>query len=238
MFDDFSKDDANKQSRKRFRNSMAVAFVVYASSGAAVVAATNKVRAVIEEELTQVEFAPPPEPEPPPPEPEPEPEAPKPKPQAKPRPKVKRPELAPPKEVSKEKLKESDGPLAEAGDTGPVDGFLDGVEGGTGTARAPAPPPPPPKPEPVVRPRSYPGNERPKYSKSALRRGIAGTVVVSFDVLEDGRVANPKIVSGPEEFHEDVLERVVKWRYHPATRGGKPIRMRIQKSIVFRLEDA
>ena len=40
-------------------------------------------------------------------------------------------------------------------------------------------------------------NEKPKYSAAAKRKGVEGTVVVAFEVLEDGSVANPQILSGP-----------------------------------------
>lgn len=234
MFDDFSKTK-DRASNKRMRRSLAAAAVVYGSSFGVVVAATATARHVVEEELTQVAFAPPPEPEPPPP---PEPEAPAPKPQVSHRPKARRPELAPPKEISNEKPKESDAPLAEAtGEPGPVDGFLDGVEGGTGTAPAPPPPPPPPKPEPLTLPVVI-KDDQPKYPKGALRKGIEGSVVVAFDVLENGSVANPKIISGPEELHEAVLETALTWRYKPAKLGGKPVRHRMTKRVTFRLEDA
>jgi periplasmic protein TonB len=235
MFDDFCQSSTTRESHARFRRSMAAAVVIYVSSTAAIVAATATVRKIVEEKETRVEFAPPPEPEPPPPPPPPVAAAPL----KNLRPKVKRPELAPPDKISDEKLKESNKALASA-DTGPVDGFLDGVEGGTGTGRAPPPPPPPPPPklEPLT-PASDPGgNDRPAYSSTARRKGIEGTVVVEFDVLEDGRIINPRIVSGPPEFHDTVLRAVRGWRYRPAHRGATVVRYHARKSIVFRLEDA
>src|SRR5689334_21384750 len=118
MFDDFQPSSTNKHSRARFRNSIAVAIVVYGGSSAAIVAATATVQKVIEEDLQQVEFAKAPEPEPPPPPPPP----PEVTPQKKDlRPKVKRPELVTPVKISDEKLKESDKQLAAAGESGPVD---------------------------------------------------------------------------------------------------------------------
>jgi protein TonB len=81
-------------------------------------------------------------------------------------------------------------------------------------------------------------NEEPRYPASARRKGIEGVVVVSFDVLEDGRVANPKIVSGPPELHEIVLKTVMEWRYKAAHRGAKAERQRVTRQIRFRLEDA
>jgi len=232
MFDDFSKDQTSADARKRLRGSILGAALVYTVSGAALVAASATVRQVVEEEMTQVEFAPPPEPEPEPPPVE---AAPPPKPATSPRPKMKRAAIKPPDEVPLDKPKESDAELSAAGDTGPVDGFLDGVEGGTGSAKvAPPPPPPPPKPEKITPPVEL-DNPQPKYPKAAERKGIEGVVVVSFEVLEDGSCVKPKIVSGPEEFHETVLKAVATWRYRPAMQGGKKIRLRTSKRVKFNL---
>lgn len=234
MFDDFSKDQASAAAaRKRFRGSAAVATLVYLTGFFAMVAATATAKTVVEEKLTQVEFAPPPEPEP---EPEPPPPEEAPKPQVSARPKMKRAAIKPPDEIPLEKPKESDAELSAAGESGPVDGFLDGVEGGKGGAK-PAPPPPPPKPEPTVHPKRL-TTEAIKYPKSAERKGIEGVVTVAFDVLEDGRCVNPKIVSGPDAFHEAVLKAVASWRYKPGMKGGKAFRMRTTYRVVFRLEDA
>ena len=134
--------------------------------------------------------------------------------------------------------------MAPAEDKGPVDGFLNGLEGGTGTgvakaaAVAPAPPPPPPKPEPLIKAVASKNNGRPAYSAAAKRKEIEGVVVVAFDVLENGTVANPQIVSGPEELRESVLKTVLTWRFEPAKRGGKPVRTREKTAIRFELNDA
>ena len=239
MFDDFAPSATSRESRTRFRGSLAAALVIYAGSSAAIVGATATVHKIVEEKETQVEFAPPPTPEPPPPPPPPAQAAP---PEASPRPRAKRPELAAPTKISDEKLKESSKPLAAAGEGGPVDGFLDGVEGGKGTAPAapppaPAPPPPPPKAEPLVAPVEMSQNGKPRYPPAAKRKGVEGTVVVAFDVLEDGSVSGARIVSGPEELHDCVLRVVASWHYQPAHRGAEKVRFRMKKSIVFRLED-
>jgi protein TonB len=233
MFDDFSNQQTSADARKRLRGSIAGAALIYTLAGAAIVGATATVRQAVPDELEQIEFAPPPEP--PAPEPPKVEEAPSPKPQ-KLRPPVKR-EIRAPDAVPVERAKESDAELAEAGETGPVDGFLDGVEGGTGTGRAPAPAPsPPPKAEKITPPREL-NNEQPKYPKAALRKGIEGVVVVAFDVLENGTCTNPKIVSGPVELHDVVLRAVASWRYRPALQGDKKLRRRTTKRVVFKLED-
>jgi periplasmic protein TonB len=238
MFDDFCTSSAAKESRARFRGSAAAAVFIYGTSGAAIVGASATAHQIVEEKETQVTFAAPPEPAPPPPPPTAE----TPQPKANLRPRVKRPELAPPDKISDEKLKESDRPLAAADESGPRDGFLDGTPGGTGTgtgvaAPPPPPAPPPPKAEPLVAPVDAGHNEKPRYSAAAKRKGIEGTVVVAFDVLEDGSVANPQILSGPPELHECVLRTVPSWHFSPARRGTERVRFRMKRSIVFRLED-
>jgi protein TonB len=233
MFDDFSKEETSVDARKRLRGSILGAAFVYTVAGAALVAATATARHVVEEELTQVEFAPPPEPEPEPEPPPVEEVAPKP---AAVRAKPKK-TFDPPDKVPLEKPKESDAELAAADEAGPVDGSLDGVEGGTGTGRAqapPPPPPPPPKPGKITPPQEL-DNPQPKYPKGAERKGIEGVVVVSFEVLENGTCVSPKIVSGPEEFHDTVLKAVSGWRYRPAMQDGKKIRKRTTKRVVFQL---
>lgn len=235
MFEDFATSKSQQQTRKRLRRSLAIAFVVYASGGAALVSATNKARELVKEQLTQVAFAPPEV------KPEPKPEAPPP-PTEKVKPKsaragvVKRAALKPPDQMPTEKPVESDAPLAAEGETGPADGVL-GVAGGTGKDSASAAPPPPAPPPKVIAPKELPGNAQPPYPKRAQRDGIEGEVLVSFDVLEDGSVANPKIVKGPEEFHEAVLKVALTWRYRPATLAGKPVRQRHTRLVAFRLED-
>jgi protein TonB len=233
MFDDFCPSSSIRESRARFRRSVAAAVVIYGAATATIVGATATIHRVVEEKETQVAFAPPPEPVP---EPPPPPMAAAPK--SSPRPKARRPELAPPDKISDEKLKESDKPLATAGPVGPTDGYLDGALGGTGTGTAAAPPPPPPaKAEPIVGPVDTARNEKPRYSAAAKRKGIEGTVVVAFDVLEDGSVANPQILSGPAELQECVLRVVPSWHFLAARRGNEKIRFRLKRSIVFRLED-
>ena len=57
-------------------------------------------------------------------------------------------------------------------------------------------------------------------------------------VNEDGRVVNPKILSGPPELYDAVLKTVVTWRYKPARRGTQTLRRPVKRAIRFRLEDA
>jgi periplasmic protein TonB len=235
MFDDFRPAGNEREARRRMGGSITMAASLYVGLGVLVISGTTAATKTVVEHMTQVEFAPPPPPPPPPP---PEPLAAQPV--AATRPKVKRKELKAPDKLPDEKPKESDAPLSDAPPSGPVEGFLNGVEGGTGTgvARAAPAPPPPPKPEPLIAPVPSKSNAAPAYSSSARRKEIEGVVVVAFDVLENGTVANVTIVSGPEELRDNVLKTVATWRFQPAKRGGKPQRTRQTRSIRFRLDDA
>lgn len=225
-FDDFQPVTRDPEAKKRMRRSVGAAIALYGSLGAGLVVATATARHVVEEELRQVEFVSSlPEPEPPPPAAEPTPE-----PQSA-RPRAQRPRLAPPKEISKQKLRESDGDLAAADAPGSVGGFLDGVEGGTGNRPAP-------RVEKAMPPEPMRGNKVPTYSAKVRRKGIEGVVVVTFDVTATGTVTNVRIVSGPSELHEIVERAVATWRFKPARRGDKAIPWRKTQSIRFRLEDA
>lgn len=251
MFDDFRRDESRQ--RKRFARSIVAAAALYAGASAVLIAASAEARQRVEEVLTQVEFVRPRPPAPPPPPPmavvqAPAPEPPKPQPQPR-KARAKRPPLVAPEHVPTEKPEESDRELAPPAPAAVQEGTLGGVEGGTGTApAAPAAPaprpmaPPPPRPKAVapiaklIAPVAL-KTERPRYPARVRRMGIEGAVVVSFDVLDDGKVANPKIVSGPPELYETVLETIVTWRFQPARRGTQSVRHRMQHTIRFRLDD-
>jgi protein TonB len=256
MLDDLCSSAAKRSARRRFYGSIAVALLVHCGVGAAMLVTKATARHVVEDELTEIEIvtALPPEPLPLPVEEAPPADAPSEEQAAAapaPRPRLKQPELAPPQEPPSEQPAEpaaADALLAEAGPTGPVAaGVVGGVIGGTGTAVVPsgtalvatAPAPaPPPRPEPLVPPVEQAGNPHPRYSLLAKRNGIEGLVVVTFEVLEDGRVASPRILSGPEELYESVLKAVSAWRFKPARRGQAAVKHKVTRQIRFRLEDA
>lgn len=237
MFEDFASSASQQQTNKRLRRSLGIAVALYGVAGVALVSASNTAREIVKEHLTQVQFAPPPEvkPEPPPPPPPPVQDV---KPKSARAGVSKRAALKPPDQMPTDKPAESDAPLAEPTESGPQDGVL-GEVGGTGkdsVTTAAAPPPPAPAPK-LISAKELPGNQQPPYPKRAQRDEVEGDVLVAFDVLEDGRVVNPQIVKGPEEFHEAVLKIALTWRFQPAMLGGKPVKQRRTKLVSFRLKD-
>jgi periplasmic protein TonB len=224
MFDDFRECTVWKASRRRLAGSMVVAVALYAALGVALVGASVSVPTPVAVAMERVAFFRPPAAEdldcPAPPKPLP-------------------PTMCPLRR-RKLRLPQRDVRLPDQGEP------QLNVEGsGAAPANAPqvatpAPPAPPATPSPLVRPRDAPGNRyaRLKYPGSAMRRGIAGTIVVEFEVMEDGRVRDVRILQGPIEFHQSVLQAVRAWTFEPARRAGQPVRYRMLRRVVFKLDDA
>ena len=101
-------------------------------------------------------------------------------------------------------------------------------------AAEPAPPATPvaevvaPPPPPRTAPRedaSWAGNVKPPYPALARRLGEQGQVVLEVLVAEDGSAVEVKIKrsSGSTVLDKAARETALKWRFKPATVGGKPV---------------
>jgi protein TonB len=79
---------------------------------------------------------------------------------------------------------------------------------------------------------------KPIYPEAALRAGLEGLVVLEAIVDERGRVGHDvKVVrSLGHGFDEAAVAAVRQWRFRPATRDGKPIKVRRIFPILFRLQ--
>lgn len=67
----------------------------------------------------------------------------------------------------------------------------------------------------------------PEYPQRAISREIEGYVVLRFVVTETGTVEDPEILHAePEGVFETAAKRaVLRWKYQPQFRDGKPIRV-------------
>jgi protein TonB len=67
----------------------------------------------------------------------------------------------------------------------------------------------------------------PEYPQRALSKEIEGYVVLRFVVTETGSVEAPEILHAePEGYFETAAKRaVLRWKYQPQFRDGKPIRV-------------
>ncbi len=93
---------------------------------------------------------------------------------------------------------------------------------------------------PVILPRAdaaYLKNPPPKYPRIMLRRGIEGTVLVSAQVLDDGRCQHVKLKesSGHRLLDEAALSAVKSWLFVPAQKGDMKIVAWVDIPIDFRI---
>ena len=85
---------------------------------------------------------------------------------------------------------------------------------------------------------SYMG-ENIKYPEEAKKKGLSGTVYVTFIILEDGRVSNAEILRGAGNGFDEEALRVVKAmpKWKPGTQDGKPVNVVFNLPIKFNLAE-
>lgn len=80
-------------------------------------------------------------------------------------------------------------------------------------------------------------NSKLHYPEDARAQGVEGTVLVSFTINEDGRLASMQIIESPSPSLGmealRVLAKSPKWT--PGTIGGKPVKVRYTYPIIFSL---
>ncbi|GAB3841360.1 energy transducer TonB [Hymenobacter jeollabukensis] len=75
-----------------------------------------------------------------------------------------------------------------------------------------------------------------KYPEEALRKGVAGKVLVQFVVDERGHLLDPQVVRGlGAGLDEEALRlvRIMPW-WTPGLVGGQPVKVQVTLPIVFR----
>ena len=76
----------------------------------------------------------------------------------------------------------------------------------------------------------------PHYSKQAQEAKFQGTVVLWLVIGPDGLPHNIRVQrSIGYGLDEEAVKAVRKWRFHPATRDGKPVAVQINIEVKFRL---
>jgi protein TonB len=78
----------------------------------------------------------------------------------------------------------------------------------------------------------------PEYPQRAMSKDIEGYVVLRFVVTETGSVESPEILHAePEGYFESAARRaVLRWKYQPQFRDGKPIRVISITRVNFALQ--
>jgi periplasmic protein TonB len=96
---------------------------------------------------------------------------------------------------------------------------------------------PAPLPEDDYRPAQLLTGKRPQYPAKAARNRIAGTVVVRFEVDEDGKVKKARISRGIEELNNAALEAVRAWKFKPAVKAGQKVQVTLEAPVTFELPE-
>ncbi len=75
----------------------------------------------------------------------------------------------------------------------------------------------------------------PEYPPEALRSRIQGTVMVQALVLQDGSVAETRVVNSIPALDEAAVACVKLWRFKPAAAAGQPVAVWMGIPIKFQL---
>lgn len=82
-------------------------------------------------------------------------------------------------------------------------------------------------------PRESHANKRPRYPSREKELRIEGSVYVLLLIDETGRVTDLKFVDGPESFRQSVSEVAWDWKFTPAIRDGRPVKVWAPKRVRF-----
>ncbi len=71
------------------------------------------------------------------------------------------------------------------------------------------------------------------YPDQAKRAGIEGTVMIQALVIEDGTIAECRVVKSVPELDEAAIVAVKQWRFRPALAKGKPVAVWVAVPVRF-----
>jgi TonB family protein len=134
---------------------------------------------------------------------------------------------------------EAAAPLTEIASSEPVGGTPSaGLL--TSAGRTSNPPAPPSAPAPISAPRTVSSpklisSTRPAYPATAKQSSIQGTVTVSANVDENGKVSDARALNGPLLLREAAVAAVKQWKYSPGLTDGKPTPSQVTVGVEFRL---
>jgi TonB family protein len=78
---------------------------------------------------------------------------------------------------------------------------------------------------------------RPSYPAEAKEKGLAGLVLLDAIIDEAGTVTSIEPLKSPDPIlTAAAVEAVGKWTYKPATKGGKPVKVRLHVTVTFVLD--
>lgn len=90
----------------------------------------------------------------------------------------------------------------------------------------------------VTRPRVM-KDVKPKYTDEARAAGIQGTVVLDVVVQEDGKVGEVKVAKSLDTTYgldDQAVNAMKQWLFSPGTKDDKPVAVRVEIEMTFRLK--
>jgi periplasmic protein TonB len=134
-----------------------------------------------------------------------------------------KPKVREPEKIEKREERVNDGPpeVLEGEVAGVLGGVPDGVVAG-------------PPPEPIIPPRPVDDNVMPAYPPEARASGKPATVTLQVTVGTRGNSMGAWVREGEEPFASAAVAAANKWRFTPATRGGKPVIAGITMTVSFK----
>ena len=138
---------------------------------------------------------------------------------------------------SSSNLGESAAPMTEIASTEAIGGTPSaGLLTSAGrTSNPPAPPSAPVAAPKIVSSPKLVSSARPLYPATAKQSSIQGTVTVSANVDETGKVSSARALNGPLLLREAAVEAVRQWKYSPGLTDGKPTPSQVTVGVEFRL---
>jgi len=79
---------------------------------------------------------------------------------------------------------------------------------------------------------------RPVYTELARKNRVTGTVIVEAIIDEQGNVTNTRVLKGlPMGLDQAAVDAVSAWKFKPATKDGKPVRVYYVLTVNFKVDD-
>lgn len=76
---------------------------------------------------------------------------------------------------------------------------------------------------------------QPRYPRTALIQDEKGHVTVAFVINADGSTSQVHVLQSepPRIFDSAAVAAVRRWRFHPATRDGNPVAVKVDQTLIF-----
>jgi protein TonB len=80
--------------------------------------------------------------------------------------------------------------------------------------------------------------QKPEYTVQAMRARVQGSVLLEATVLENGSVADIRVLKAMEPSYgldEKAVEALRAWKFRPGTYQGRPVAVKILVELLFTL---